>query len=51
MDKVRARRAHRTTSQGFAMSALGQKQTSSSEIAMSALPPIADIPERQLDVR
>jgi hypothetical protein len=33
------------------MSALGQKQTSRSEIAMSALPPKADIGERNLDVR
>jgi hypothetical protein len=33
------------------MSALGQKQTSRSEIAMSALPPKADIAECDLDVR
>jgi hypothetical protein len=33
------------------MSALGQKQTSHSEIAMSALPPKADIAGHQLDVR
>jgi hypothetical protein len=33
------------------MSALDQKQTSRSEIAMSALPPKADIPESRLDVR
>jgi hypothetical protein len=33
------------------MSGLGQKQTSSSEIAMSALPPKADIAGRRLDVR
>jgi hypothetical protein len=33
------------------MSALGQKQTSRSEIAMSALPPNADIRQRDLDVR
>jgi hypothetical protein len=33
------------------MSALGQKQTSGSEIAMSALPPKADIAGRRLDVR
>jgi hypothetical protein len=33
------------------MSALGQKQTFGPFIAMSALPPIADIPERRLDVR
>jgi hypothetical protein len=33
------------------MSALGQKQTSRSEIAMSALPPKADIAERDWDVR
>jgi hypothetical protein len=33
------------------MSALGQKQTSRSEIAMSALPPKADIGERNWDVR
>jgi len=34
-----------------AMSALGQKQTSRSEIAMSALPPKADIAEYDWDVR
>jgi hypothetical protein len=33
------------------MSALGQKQTWRPEISMSALPPIADIAERQWDVR
>jgi len=33
------------------MSALGQKQTSRSDIAMSALPPQADIAERDWDVR
>jgi hypothetical protein len=33
------------------MSALGQKQTSRSEIAMSALPPKADINRRIIDVR
>jgi hypothetical protein len=33
------------------MSALGQKQTSRPEIAMSALPPKADIAEHSLDVR
>jgi hypothetical protein len=33
------------------MSALGQKRTWRGEFPMSALPPIADIPERQLDVR
>jgi hypothetical protein len=33
------------------MTALGQKQTSRSEIAMSALPQKADIAGRQLDVR
>jgi hypothetical protein len=33
------------------MSALGQKQTLPSEIAMSALPPKADIGRRQFDVR
>jgi hypothetical protein len=33
------------------MSALGQKQTFGPFIAMSALPPIADIPQRRLDVR
>jgi hypothetical protein len=33
------------------MSASGQKQTSFLEVAMSALPPTADIAERQLDVR
>jgi hypothetical protein len=33
------------------MSALGQKQTWRREIVMSALPPKADITERQLDVR
>jgi hypothetical protein len=33
------------------MSALGQKQTSRSEITMSALPPKADIAGRQQDVR
>jgi hypothetical protein len=32
------------------MSALGQKQTSLPEISMSALPPIADIAERDHDV-
>jgi hypothetical protein len=34
-----------------AMSALGQKQTSRSEISMSALPPKADIRQREWDVR
>jgi hypothetical protein len=34
-----------------AMSAMGQKQTLHWPKLMSALPPIADIPERQLDVR
>jgi hypothetical protein len=33
------------------MSALGQKRTWRAEIAMSALPPIADIASGQLDVR
>jgi hypothetical protein len=33
------------------MSALGQKQTSRSEITMSALPPKADITGQYLDVR
>jgi hypothetical protein len=33
------------------MSALGQKQTSRSEIATSALPPKADIAGRQLNFR
>jgi hypothetical protein len=33
------------------MSALGQKQTSGSEIAMSALPPKADIGERDRQER
>jgi hypothetical protein len=33
------------------MSALGQKQTLRFETAMSAIPPKADIPRRQLDVR
>ena len=33
------------------MSALGQKQTSRSEIALSAFPPKADIAGQQLDVR
>jgi hypothetical protein len=33
------------------MSALGQKQTSRPEISMSALPPKADIAERDQDVR
>jgi hypothetical protein len=33
------------------MSALGQKQICRSELATSALPPIADIDRRQLDVR
>jgi hypothetical protein len=33
------------------MSALGQKQTSRCEIAMSALPPKADIAERDRNVR
>jgi len=33
------------------MSALGQKQTFEAFIAMSALPPKADIAERQVDVR
>jgi hypothetical protein len=33
------------------MSALGQKQTLRSEIAMSALPPKADIAEREEHVR
>jgi hypothetical protein len=33
------------------MSALGQKQTSRTEILMSALPPKADIAGRRLDVR
>jgi hypothetical protein len=33
------------------MSALGQKQTSTSETVMSALPPKADIARRRLDVR
>jgi hypothetical protein len=35
----------------LAMSALGQKQTSRSEIAMSALPPKVDIGERDRDAR
>jgi hypothetical protein len=38
------------TSKG-AMSALGQKRTWRGEIAMSALPPKADIAERNWDVR
>jgi hypothetical protein len=33
------------------MSALGQKRTSRSEISMSALPPKADIAERNWHVR
>jgi hypothetical protein len=33
------------------MSALGQKQTRGNQIAMSALPPKADIPQHRLDVR
>ena len=33
------------------MSALGQKRTWHDQIAMSALPPIADIPRRNLNVR
>jgi hypothetical protein len=33
------------------MSALGQKQTCGSEVTMSALPPKADIPRRECDVR
>jgi len=33
------------------MSALGLKRTFWPFIAMSALPPIADIPQRRLDVR
>ena len=33
------------------MTEMGQKQTSRFEIAMSALPPIADIAGRQLNVR
>jgi hypothetical protein len=33
------------------MSALGQKRTWRDQIAMSALPPIADIPRRNLNVR
>jgi hypothetical protein len=33
------------------MSALGQKQTRRPEISMSALPPIADINRRIVDVR
>jgi hypothetical protein len=33
------------------MSALGQKQTCRSKVAMSVLPPKADIAGRQLDVR
>jgi hypothetical protein len=33
------------------MSALGQKQTWRHQIAMSALPPIADIPRRNPNVR
>jgi hypothetical protein len=36
---------------GHPISALGQKQTSRSEIAMSALPPKADIAERDRNVR
>jgi hypothetical protein len=39
------------TQAGRPMSVLGQKQTSRFEIAMSALPPIADIAGRQLNVR
>src|SRR5690349_16178751 len=35
----------------MAMAALGQKQTLNSEIAMSALPPKADIVGQRLDVR
>jgi hypothetical protein len=35
---------------GHSTSALGQKQTSRSEIAMSALPPKADMTERDQDV-
>jgi hypothetical protein len=35
---------------GFSTSALGQKQTSRSEIAMSALPPKADIGQSASDV-
>ena len=34
-----------------AMSALGQKQTSRSQISMSALPPKADIAQHDRDVR
>jgi hypothetical protein len=33
------------------MSALGHKRTWRDQIAMSALPPIADIPRRNLNVR
>jgi hypothetical protein len=36
---------------GSPMSALGQKQTSRPELAMSALPPKADITERVRNVR
>jgi hypothetical protein len=38
-------------SQVHDMSALGQKRTFSRSIAMSALPPKADIAQRGLDVR
>jgi hypothetical protein len=37
--------------QGRPMSAMGQKRTSDSRLLMSALPPKADIAERQFDVR
>jgi hypothetical protein len=36
---------------GKVMSAMGQKQTSRPQFAMSAIPPIADIRQRDLDVR
>jgi hypothetical protein len=39
------------TELGRPTSALGQKQTSHSKIAMSASPPKADIAERDRDVR
>jgi hypothetical protein len=37
--------------EGASMSALGHKRTCRLEIAMSALPPIADIGHRECDVR
>jgi hypothetical protein len=41
----------RSSNSGKLMSALGQKRTWRDQIAMSALPAKADIPQRQVDVR